>query len=298
MVLPQLQQRPTHRTVHQTTASKQQQLPEAAVAVASEAMSPSEQEDEGAITATASNSSALFQRFVVTAEVTVSKIFPAGLGWQAASIAAAGHGGFATDSLAFALSTGLGDAVGVLGGHCLYYSVKQRLLANSGTGSSSTHSSSKRINMTKELHTGALLGTAAFCSGTAWQPIVNALQGMDWSVAGVMVGTWVTCGTAFYAGLRIGRTLLPLAHVAPPTHANSLTDCALSVSIGGATGFFVGTDAAYLPDQNFLLGVVGITPHTPDVVGCALAGTSTSLGFVSAQTTLNMIYPVGKCWND
>jgi hypothetical protein len=60
----------------------------------------------------------------------------------------------------------------------------------------------------------------------------------------------------------------------------------------------VGTDAAYLPDQNFLLGVVGITPHTPDVVGCALAGTSTSLGFVSAQTTLNMIYPVGKCWND
>lgn len=72
----------------------------------------------------------------------------------------------------------------------------------------------------------------------------------------------------------------------------------LSAAIGGATGFFVGTDAAYLPSQNFLIDVVGIADGTPDLAGCAIAGTSTSLGFVTAQTGMNIIFPKGKCWND
>jgi hypothetical protein len=33
-------------------------------------------------------------------------------------------------------------------------------------------------------------------------------------------------------------------------------------------------------------------------MGCAIAGTSTGLGFVVAQSTLNAIYPAGKLWND
>lgn len=64
-------------------------------------------------------------RFVVTAEVTVSKIFPAGFGWQTSSIIAENTFGFAPDSINFALTTGVGDALGVLGGHCLYYSAKR-----------------------------------------------------------------------------------------------------------------------------------------------------------------------------
>ena len=46
-------------------------------------------------------------------QVTVSKIFPAGAGWQAASIVAdaAGH---QADSLAFAAYTGVGDGIAVL----------------------------------------------------------------------------------------------------------------------------------------------------------------------------------------
>ena len=82
------------------------------------------------------------------------------------------------------------------------------------------------------------------------------------------------------------------------TYENSTTDKSLSVAIGGATGFFVGTDAAYLPAQNFLLPVVGIHDTTPALAGCVIAGTSTSLGFLSAQTTLNLIYPKDKLWND
>jgi hypothetical protein len=231
--------------------------------------------------------SSMVDRFVVTAEVTVSKIFPAGFGWQTASIIADTQLGYASDTMAFAMTTVFGDAVGVLGGHLAFYGAKK-----AATGAN--------INMTKELHTGILLGSAAFCSGTAWQPIVDALQGANLSFMQVFTGTWIGCGTAFYLGLRAGRTILSgyLEHVQEPTYANSLHDKSLSAAIGGATGFFVGTDAAYLPDQNFLIDVVGIKEGTPDLVGCAIAGTSTSLGFVSAQSALNAVYPKGKCWND
>jgi hypothetical protein len=235
-----------------------------------------------------SQSSTLMDRFVVTAEVTVSKIFPAGFGWQSSSIIASSQFGYASDSMNFALTTGVGDGIGVLVGHYTYYTAKKMI-----TGSTD-------IDLTKELHTGILLGSAAFCSGTAWQPLVNAFQGANLPFSQVFLGTWLGCGAAFYVGLRLGRTILsgPLAHIQEPTYENSKADVSLSAAIGGATGFFVGTDAAYLPDQNFLIDFVGIQAGTPDLTGCAIAGASTSLGFMSAQTGMNLIYPKGKCWND
>jgi hypothetical protein len=241
-----------------------------------------------AVEAAKSKSSTLMDRFVVTAEVTVSKIFPAGFGWQSSSIIASSHFGYASDSMNFALTTGVGDGIGVLMGHYAYYTAKKLI-----TGSTD-------IDLTKELHTGILLGSAAFCSGTAWQPLVNALQGANLPFSQVFVGTWLGCGAAFYVGLRLGRTILsgPLAHVQEPTYENSKADVSLSAAIGGATGFFAGTDAAYLPDQNFLIDFVGIQDGTPDLTGCAIAGASTSLGFLSAQSGMNLIYPRGKCWND
>jgi hypothetical protein len=231
--------------------------------------------------------STLAKRLQVTAEVTISKIFPAGFGWQTASIVAVNNFGFAPDTMNFALTTGLGDALGVLGGHCAFYGAKKALV-------------DKSINMTSEFQTGVLLGSAAFCSGTAWQPIVDALQGANLSFMGVFAGTWVGCGLAFYAGLRAGRTILsgPFQYINEPSYENSKADASLSMVIGGATGFFVGTDAAYLPDQNFLINVVGIKDGTPDLVGCAIAGSSTSLGFLTSQSVFNVIYPAGKCWND
>jgi hypothetical protein len=229
----------------------------------------------------------LYDRFVVTAEVTVSKIFPAGFGWQTASIVADSGFGFAADSTSFALTTGIGDGIGVLCGHVGYYGLKKHFIDSS-------------INMKQEAHKGVLLGSAAFCSGAAWQPTVDALQGANLSFMEVFAGTWMGCGFAFYVGLRAGRTILSgyLEHVAEPTYENSKTDVSLSAVIGGATGFFVGTDAAYLPDQNFLINFVGIQDGTPDLVGCAIAGSSTSLGFLTAQSGLNVIFPTGKCWND
>jgi len=237
--------------------------------------------------APAKSTSGLANRFGVTAEVTVSKIFPAGFGWQSSSIVADEYLGYQADSMAFALTTGVGDAIGVFLGHSTYFAIKKAIADAS-------------INMTREVHTGALLASAAFCSGSVWQPLVNALQGANLSFGSVFAGTWVGCGTAFYLGLRGSRTILSgyLEYVQEPTYENSKTDSSLSVAIGGATGFFVGTDAAYLPDQNFLIDIVGIQDGTPDLTGCAIAGTSTGLGFIAAQTPMNVIYPTGKCWND
>lgn len=231
---------------------------------------------------------ALLDRFRVTAEVTVSKIFPAGFGWQTASIVAENNLGYAADSMNFALTTGIGDGLAVLAGHTTYYAAKKKL------------TNSDEINLTEELHTGILLGSAAFCSGTAWQPLVNALQGAELPFADVVLGTWIGCGAAFYTGLRVGRTILssPLKYIEEPTYENSKNDASLSVAIGGATGFFVGTDTAYLPGQNIFIDALGIPDGTPELTGCAIAGSSTALGFMTAQTGLNLAYPEGKCWND
>lgn len=231
--------------------------------------------------------STLLDRFIVTAEVTVSKIFPAGFCWQLSSILANNHLGYASDSLNFALTTGLGDALGVFGGHCMYYFGKKTFV-------------NPDIHMKHEIHTGILLGTAAFCSGTAWQPIVNILQGANCTFTQVLIGTWIGCGTAFYIGMRTARTLLSgtFQYIHEPTYYNSHTDISLSIAIGSATGFFVGTDAAYLPNENFLINIVGIQSGTPDFIGCAIAGSSTSLGFMTTQSMFNIAYPRGKLWND
>ena len=62
-------------------------------------------------------------RFTGTLEVTISKLFPAGFGWQAGSIVAADMGMKATDT-GFFLITGLGDMTGVFLGHSIYYGLK------------------------------------------------------------------------------------------------------------------------------------------------------------------------------
>merc|ERR1712151_1108338 len=165
------------------------------------------------------------KRFKITSEVIVSKIFPAGFGWQSSSIVAEQYLSFAPDTVSFALTTGAGDAIGVFLGHCRFYAIKKAVTGN------------PKILMRREADTGILLGSAAFCSGTVWQPLVNALQAAELSFQRVMAGTWVGCGVAFYTGLRVGRTILssPLKYIEEPTYENSKNDASLSVAIGGAT---------------------------------------------------------------
>jgi hypothetical protein len=70
------------------------------------------------------------------------------------------------------------------------------------------------------------------------------------------------------------------------------------VAIGGACGAFVGTDTAYLADQNYLKGIIGIEDTDADLFGCVKAGSSTALGFNVIQTAENLVYPAKKCWTD
>ena len=92
----------------------------------------------------------------VTAEVGVSKIFPAGFGWQTAAYFAENAGLEATD-MSFFLVTGVGDAIGVCAGHTMCMALKKGVTGN------------KNIDIGKELKVGTMLGSAAFCSGGIWQ---------------------------------------------------------------------------------------------------------------------------------
>lgn len=78
-------------------------------------------------------------------------------------------------SAKFALTTGVGEAVGVLSGHVLYSLIK-------GGYDNSV------------LESALLLATGTLCSGSSWQPVVNALQSMD---------------LPFYAGTCFGKISIP-----------------------------------------------------------------------------------------
>jgi hypothetical protein len=217
-------------------------------------------------------------------QVTVSKIFPAGAGWQAASIVAdaAGH---QADSLAFAAYTGVGDGIAVAAGHTSYYAAKKAIV-------------DPNINIGEQAGLGVWLGSAAVCSGALWQPLVNALQASEkLPFNAVMGATMVGCGGAFLTGLRVGRFVFPW--MPGCDNGNFSTDAYLSMAIGGASGFFVGTDVAYLGgDGNFLRPIVGVEDFDSDVLGIVKAGTSTGLGFCAFQSVQNVTFAQGSAWID
>jgi len=220
----------------------------------------------------------------------VSKIFPAGVGWQGASVVADSMGYTATE-VPFFLMTGAGDFLGVFAGHVSFYAVKKMAI-------------DKTIDMSETIQSGTWLASAAFCSGTAWQPLVNLFHDiLGFGFAGTFTGVWMGCGAAFYAGLRLGRVVLPqiCPTIEPPNYDNSCADTALSISIGGATAFFVGTDVSFVTsdvDQNWLRPIVGIEDGTGALAGMSIAGSSTALGFTASQMGQNLVVPAGKNWLD
>jgi hypothetical protein len=219
-------------------------------------------------------------------EVAVSKIFPAGAGWQTASIVA-GNMGMACDSVAFFLTVGMGDLLGVFIGHTLYQLLKKNVARDS------------TIKMREQVQVAALLGGAALFSGFTWQPALNAMNKFGLGFNGAFCGVGVACTLAFFVGLRIWRTLLnpTMKAVEKNTFPNLKADFQLSAAIGAATAFFVGTDVSF-GAANWLAGLVGITSSMPSAIGCAVAGISTSLGFMAAQFLMAVGLPRGKCWID
>jgi len=219
-------------------------------------------------------------RFVPTMEVIVSKIFPAGFGWQGASVIA-GQQGFEADTLNFALTTGAGDFAGVFTGHVVYTTLK----AVTGSGGPDPVG-------------GLWLGTAAFCSGTAWQPCVNFLHdAAGCSFQSTVVGCGAVTGFCFFVGLRLGRIIYAPLGLEPATYENLCGDALLSVSIGAATGTFVGTDISF-GASNVLRPLFGVEDSMSDIEGMVRAGASTSAGFLCMQSLQNIALPTGANWLD
>eukprot|EP00465_Bigelowiella_longifila_P012199 CAMPEP_0185263724 /NCGR_PEP_ID=MMETSP1359-20130426/16056_1 /TAXON_ID=552665 /ORGANISM="Bigelowiella longifila, Strain CCMP242" /LENGTH=261 /DNA_ID=CAMNT_0027851461 /DNA_START=145 /DNA_END=930 /DNA_ORIENTATION=- len=220
------------------------------------------------------------QRFQLTGEVIVSKIFWAGFGWQGSSIVA-DKLGYSAESIAFAGTTGVGEALAVMAGHSLFYTVI------------------KGSDASKEISTGLWLGTGTLFSGTAWQPVVNALVSMtDNFFPAVAAGTMIACGSAFYAGLRVGRALwgevlgLP---VAERDYENLNSDAGLSVAIGGATAMFVACDPSAA--MNIFAVPFGVLETDSNVLGMIKAGGATATGYGIVQAWQNF-FPRGRNWMD
>lgn len=227
----------------------------------------------------------LASRFKVTAEVCVSKIAPAGAGWWAANAYASDVMGFAGTDLGYFVITGLGDASAVFLGHCTYFMLK------------SIAASTAEIEMSKEVQTAAFLGGATFLSGFVWQPVCNALDTQPFMAAAAGVGA--ACGSAFFVGLRAGRTGLSsfLPAVEGPTTANLKDDAALSTAIAGATGTFVGVVVDF-SDNPFIGSSIAILATASTASGCFSSAKATVLGFSTVQTLQNLVTPRGINWID
>jgi len=218
-------------------------------------------------------------RFGTTFEVIVSKIFPAGFCWQASSLVAEGTLGLSAESVGFALVTGVGDACGVFAGHTIYKMIQSSM--------------NSEIKMGGELQVASWLATAAFLSGTGWQPVVNGCAAAGLGFNGAALVTTGACGALFFTGLRLGRRMY---NVGEANKENFVKDAQLGVSIGGATGAFVGTDTSFA--GNWLRPVVGVEETTSDIMGMIKAGSSTSLGFGALQSVQNVTMPKGSNWTD
>jgi hypothetical protein len=256
-------------------------------------------------------------RFKATAEISVSKLFPAGFCWQAMSVAAGSHG-WASNSAVFALYTGyvtllatlggcslcrryvcsVGDAFGVGVGHMAFKLLQKKFSPSCKIDLSvscvvalslssltlclpADRSPDGRAPVNGDavlwhavaalrqlLHRPGGLSDAVFPAASFMcSPRRSCIQNLGFTP--VFFGTGAVCASAFFFGLRLGRRVLGKTGLLPAVSAPDYTNlrvrsaltavssikasrrrCAcclqsdawLSASIGGASGFFVGTD--------------------------------------------------------
>ena len=136
------------------------------------------------------------------------------------------------------------------------------------------------------------LHTRSLCSGIVWQPLLNLFaEVLDLSFAWCFVLVGLFGGCFFFAGLRAAR----FANVADPAELG--WDASLSFAVAGAQAFFVATTPSFSkPSDPFL--EFAVRTHDDWLVGSALAGTTTMLGFLTAGSLLNLLAPEGTIWSD
>jgi hypothetical protein len=205
---------------------------------------------------------------LITLEVAVAKIFLSGFGWQAAVIISRAK----STSFVFFTAAGAGDALGVVLGSFVV---------------ALTHACGK---LERGLCTpGFMLALGSFLSGFVWQPLVNALYHLNVTFEIGMLVTGCGCGMAFLIGLTATRALMRRA-----TCKMLIKDATLSVSVAGATAFFVGTDTAW--HGNWLQGLVGQRTGDSAMFDCLHAGLSTCIGFCACGGLLIVFVPTHLLW--
>ena len=214
----------------------------------------------------------MLTRYLKTSEVVVSKLFPAGCGWQAASIVAENLN-YLPSTMPFFLTVGLGEGLAVGVGHLTYYTIKKKLINN-------------QINMKNELGSALQLGTAATMSGTIWQPTVKVLSNYDFIFASsgtyylwinfILVLDFPDLYTVIYSQMEIKEMIYYI--------------CFCS----WCCWYVVATDVSLA--NNFMMPYLGITDSMSDLHGIGLAGLSTASGFVFVKNFQNIF--MKKNWID
>lgn len=212
--------------------------------------------------------SKFIKRNIKTVEIISSKIFPAGGGWQSASICA-DKIGYLSNELPFFALVGCGEGLAVGLGHLAYNGIKNKIT---------------NVDMDTEKKNSLMFGTAAAFSGTVWQPIVNLYTeaSNDIPLALIAPITGMVCGMAFMGGLSFSRCFYNISNIDNDIFKN---DTQLSLSIAGAAGMFVATDASI--SNNFLVDYFGILENMTNNKQIITAGLSTSTGFIILQTLQN-----------
>ena len=219
----------------------------------------------------------IIQRNIKTTEIIISKIFPAGCGWQYGSIVAT-HNYYIPSDISFMLTCGIyqGMAVGV--GHWLYMMTKK----NTTDYIHHTIRPENPIDMTLETYKAIQFGTASVVTGTVWQPTVDLLRYDGFYTTAI--GTGITCGAFFFTGLTLSKYICRPKTNQIINRGTIAKDALLSISIGGANAMSVATDP--IIHGNILTPIYGIGDMLA-YNSIYIAGFSTASGFMVIQFIQN-----------
>lgn len=216
----------------------------------------------------------IISRNAKTCEVIVSKIFPAGCGWQFGSILASYNSCHPSD-LDFMMTCGMCEGLAVGMGHLVYMIGKDTV--------------TEEVDLNQEMYRSIQYGSGSTLSGIVWQPAVDYFR--DDGFLPTVMATGVCCGAFFFGGLVLSKYITKKHSKEIVTIETIKNNALLSLSIGGAAGMFVATDP--LINDNFLRTVYGIGDSL-SFDSIYMAGFATASGFMLIQSIQNL----GKNWVD
>ena len=231
----------------------------------------------------------------------ITKIFTGGFMWQGfAFICYYGSNQVvSSDSIIYALVTGIGDGFGVFIGNMIRLKLESISMKY-------TNSKKKRIvrlmftpsnypGHSDALRDSAAVSVGAFVSGFAWQPLVNvASEDLQLSFNSAMAFVGVCCGTIFFIAYSLGIYMF-IRRKVWDNNIHVLQEISLAVCVMGAASFFVGTTYNAFAN-NWLENAVGVRDGEYPMLDCLKAGFSTFLGFMTLSLILYLLVPNQFLW--